>query len=106
MAKKDNNLKHLIAEIKRFMKRAGASESVLFGSRANGTNLENSDVDLILISDRFGGVDFVRRLYPLHKLWTLPYYLEVLPYTPEELQKLKNRSVIADALENGIRIKA
>lgn len=108
MGKTGNETKRLIGEIKKFMKRAGVSDGILFGSRADDTYLEDSDVDLILISDKFKGTKFVERLYPLHKAWTLPYYLEVLPYTPQELKslKIKKRGVILAALKRGIRISA
>ncbi|MEW6069918.1 MAG: nucleotidyltransferase domain-containing protein [Candidatus Thermoplasmatota archaeon] len=102
MAKKQDKV---IEEIKKFLGRVKAEEGILFGSRARGDNLENSDVDLIIISDRFATQRYADRFYDLHKKWSLPYFLEAFPYTRKELKKLTMRGVIREALRNGIRIK-
>lgn len=102
----DKEKNALINNIRGFLGRVGAEEGILFGSRVRGENLENSDVDLIIISDKFAKKRFVERFYPLHKNWTLPYFLEAFPYTKTELKKLSGRGVIRDALKNGIRIKS
>lgn len=97
----------LIAKIKEFLANVGAQEGILFGSRARGDALKTSDVDLIVIDDKFADMPFPRRLIYLSQHWTLPYFLEALPYTRAELERLsKTRGVVADALKNGIRIKA
>ncbi len=97
----------LIDEIRAFLKEIGADEGVLFGSRARGDELEDSDVDLIVISDKFQGVGFSQRLVDLQRKWKSPLFLEALPYTSEELEKLSStRGVVAIALRDGIRIKA
>jgi predicted nucleotidyltransferase len=49
----------LIEEIKRFLKDIGAEEAILFGSRAVDEHLKRSDVDLIVIDDKFGAMKFV-----------------------------------------------
>lgn len=100
-------LPELIAEIRAFLRRLGATEAVLFGSRARGEELRNSDVDLIVISSTFAGRPFPERLRLLHEQWTLPLFLEGLPYTPEEVEELRHtRGIVARALEEGIRIYA
>lgn len=97
----------LIERIKEFLKEIGAEEAILFGSRARGDALENSDVDLIVIDDKFSDMPFPRRLIYLSQHWKLPYFLEALPYTHAEFERLsKTRGVIVDALKNGIRIEA
>lgn len=97
----------MMAEIRSFLRRIGASEAILFGSRARGEELSNSDVDLIVVSPRFAGQPFPQRLVFLQQHWTLPLFLEGLPYTPEELERLRHsRGVVARALEEGIRIHA
>jgi len=98
-------ISHLIAYIKGFLKRVHAQEAFLFGSRVRGDNLLESDVDLIVVSEDFARVEFPHRLIFLHSHWDLPYFLEALAYTPEELSRLaKTRGVIAEALKSGIRI--
>jgi len=83
----------------------GAEEGYLFGSRARGDHLENSDVDLLIISRRFAGLKFPWRLIALQEHWDLLFFLEALPYTREKAETLAaTRGVVAEALSNGIRI--
>ncbi len=101
------SLLELIAEVQAFLRRIGATEAILFGSRARGEELRNSDVDLIVISPTFAGRPFPKRLRLLHEQWILPLFLEGLPYTPEEIEELRHsRGIVARALEEGIRIYA
>lgn len=98
-------LPELIAEIQAFLRRLGAREAILFGSRARGEELLRSDVDLIVISPNFAGRPFPERLHLLQEQWTLPVFLEGLPYTPEEVEELRHsRGIVARALEEGIYI--
>lgn len=97
----------LIEQIKEFLRVIDADEAILFGSRARGDALETSDVDLIVIDDKFAEMPFPRRLIYVSEHWTLSYFLEVLPYTHAEFKRLaKTRGVLNDAIKNGIRIKA
>lgn len=106
MAKRVYETEKLIEEIRKFLVRLSIKEAILFGSRIRDENLEDSDVDLILISDKFAKQKFTERFYPIHKCWELPYFLEALPYTTKELKKLaKSRGIIQEALRNGIRIR-
>jgi uncharacterized protein len=98
----------LIEEIKRFLRRAGVKEAILYGSRARGDALRTSDVDLMLISHRFEGTRPHRRLPALHEKWdpSLPF-LEVLAYTPQEFERARKQLGIERiAHEEGIRITA
>lgn len=96
----------LISEIKEFLRTVGAEEAILFGSRASGEHLERSDVDLIVIGDKFDTMRFVDRLVFLHRHWRLPYFLEGLAYTRKEIEQLeKTRGIIREAKEHGIVIR-
>ena len=101
----ETHLENLRQEIAVFLKRIEAEEAILFGSRACGEELSTSDVDLIVISQKFFGQPFPERMVALHRDWRLPMFLEALPYTPDELMELaKSRGVVAEALKSGIRI--
>lgn len=96
----------IIGEIRRLLREVEAERGILFGSWARGEALDTSDVDLIVISRKFEGVPFPRRLVEVQKHWRLPLMLEALPYTPEEFQRLsKERSILRRALEEGIEIR-
>ena len=82
--------------------RNGASFAILFGSYARGTADDRSDVDLIFVEDT--DLPFLRRLDryfdPLvDKLRTA---VEVLIYTPEEFEDMKDRAFVRRALAEGV----
>ena len=95
----------LLNHVREFLAEIGAEEGYLFGSRARGDELLESDVDLLIVSDKFRDVKFPWRLVMLQEHWHLPHFLEALPYTREELTRLsRSRGMIIEALRSGIRI--
>ncbi len=88
-----------------FLRLAGAEFGILFGSRARGDHLLDSDVDLVVVGRGFAGVPWLERITALGRLWTLPLPLEVLAYTPDEWRgRLPTSGVLQDAEREGIRI--
>jgi len=61
---------------------------ILFGSRATSSALKDSDLDIIVISEKFKGMFWLERifevLYALQSPIPCPIPLDVLCYTPEE----------------------
>ncbi|MEM4531715.1 MAG: nucleotidyltransferase domain-containing protein, partial [Thermofilaceae archaeon] len=83
----------------------GSVEVYLFGSYARGDWLSDSDVDLIVVSDAFKGLDLGRRYALVRGLLPRDRGFEILTYTPEEFEEAKRRSiVIQDAAEYWIKI--
>jgi len=78
---------------------------ILFGSRAKGTHLRDSDVDILIILERSNN-DFLSRVSKLMKYWDWRYDVDIFPYTIDEVKKLMNKGSITiyDALEHGIII--
>ena len=70
----------------------------LFGSFARGDQREDSDVDLLILSDDFKEMPFIKRLELLSKLRNHPMTgevaMDIFGYTPEEFERLENESVI------------
>lgn len=98
-----------IKELKEFIKRVSEEfrikEIILFGSRANGTEKKDSDIDLIIVSPDFEGMNFFQRGASMYNYWTLNVPVDFLCYTEKEFNFLKKRiSVVKDSLENGIVI--
>lgn len=97
----------LKAIAKRLKEQYGAIEVILFGSYANRTAREDSDVDLLIISDSqerfFGRQATVRRLLRDLKKGT-PVSPIVL--TPKEVEERKEHGdqFINEILETGIKI--
>ncbi len=73
---------------------------VLFGSRARGTATRRSDLDLLVVwetdqppMDRIG--------YRLGLLSDSPWPVEVLAYTPSELERVRDRPFLRGVLQEG-----
>jgi predicted nucleotidyltransferase len=75
---------------------------LLFGSRARGDALEGSDVDLLVVSERFRGVPFLERGARVLVDLDAPFAVDVLCYTPEEFEgKRRELGVVSAAVEEG-----
>ena len=75
---------------------------LLFGSQATGKATENSDIDIIIISDFFKNMPFLERMPFVLKLIQFPKHVDIICYSREEFQKMKDKSsILIDALKNG-----
>jgi predicted nucleotidyltransferase len=97
-------------ELARFLKRLkrelGVVEGYIFGSRAYGNPLLESDLDMIVVSEEFGKRSFIENMELLSRMWDGSFTLEMFPYTPEQLRKYAERkTVVSEALRKGIRIR-
>jgi predicted nucleotidyltransferase len=97
-------------ELARFLKRLkrelGVVEVYIFGSRAYGTPLLESDLDMIVVSEEFGKRSFIENMELLSRMWDGSFTVEMFPYTPEQLRKYAERkTVVSEALRKGIRIR-
>ena len=101
-----NNRTLDLAEIARRMKpvftKHHVQKALLFGSFARGSQSQKSDIDLILIQEtgepsfeRYGGI--LQDLYKAVK----GRDIEVLIYTPEELDRISHRRFIQRAWQEG-----
>ncbi|MEM2865871.1 MAG: nucleotidyltransferase domain-containing protein [Candidatus Hadarchaeales archaeon] len=96
-------------EVRRFVKKLRekirVEKVILFGSRARGDHLEDSDVDLIVVSRDFEGLPFFERMDKLILLWESPLDLELLCYTPEEFErKRKEIGTVRQAVKEGVEV--
>ena len=77
----------------------------LFGSRAKGNSHKWSDVDLVIVSDKFKKLRFRERATKMYDYWDIDYPVDFLCYTPEEFNKLKKEvTIVREAVKNGIEI--
>ncbi|MFQ6016026.1 MAG: nucleotidyltransferase domain-containing protein [Anaerolineae bacterium] len=94
--------------MRRFLKRIKGyriEKAIIFGSRARGDHLKESDLDLILVSKGFEGILFTDRISRVYRFWDGDFSLEVLCYTPEEFEKKKRMiGLVQDAVREGIEI--
>ena len=83
-------------------------ECYLFGSYVKGTWIKHSDIDLVIVSKDFGGLNMSKRLDLLYRVqWenNIEHFIEVIPLTPEEFsKKLRSSAVLMDASKYWIKI--
>ena len=72
---------------------------VLFGSYAQGKKDLLSGLNILVIMDT--QLDFVHRNALLYEKLALPVDYDLLTYTPEELNRLKNRTFFQKILKEG-----
>ena len=98
-----NAVKDLKIRLKPLFKRHNIQKAILFGSMARGEESRRSDVDLILLQetnkrfwDRYDGLllDFGNAI--AHRA------VDILIYTPKELEQISHRAFIQQALQEGI----
>ena len=99
----------LIKELAKFKRKLSSdiplSKMILFGSTATGRAHRDSDIDLILVSEKFRGQKSFKRSIGFYKYWDLDYPVDFLCYTPEEFNKLKRQiTIVSEAARKGIEI--
>ncbi len=73
---------------------------ILFGSYAKGNYNDNSDIDLIIISDDFGPMDYWQRIdFISEAIYEVFVPIEALPFTTSEWEK--NDSFFNDYAKDG-----
>jgi len=101
--------RNLIAQLKEFKKDISKSmhldNMIFFGSKAEGTGSKHSDVDLIIVSNKFNNIRPLERGLDLYDYWRVDSPVDFLCYTPEEFKKaVKRIGLAAEAVKNGIVI--
>ena len=91
----------------RIVERIKPARVLLFGSRATGDAREESDLDVIVISEHFRDVRFLKRMEMLLKIARFPKHVDYLCYTSEEFERIKGTSsLIQSAMKQWIEIAA
>jgi len=80
-------------------------EILLYGSYARGNAREDSDIDVIVVSEDFKGMNLRERLELLGLAAGRVFEpIEAIGYTPEELEANKKESFLEEALKDSSRI--
>ncbi len=78
---------------------------ILFGSRARGDNLIESDYDLLFVSAEFEKFTMYERMVEVYKLQDIPVVIDVVCLTPKEFKlQQKIDGVVSDAVREGVEI--
>ncbi len=75
---------------------------LLFGSTAKRKRQKSSDVDLIVVSKSFRGMNTLERGKMLLDDWSFVEELDLLMYTPEEFQKVSKRSLVREMIVDAV----
>lgn len=79
---------------------------LLFGSRVRGDADEEADIDVVIVSEAFAGIPFVKRMPEVLKNVRFEKHIDIVCYLPEEFERIKpNSAVLQDAMEYGEVIK-
>jgi len=79
---------------------------IVFGSRATGQAHEESDIDLIVVSEKFADVRYPNRMGNFLIDIDPDVHVDALCYTPEEFDRALHAqsSFVRDAVANGLEI--
>lgn len=95
---------HLLAEtlqrlVAALARRPEVERAILFGSYAAGRRDLFTDLDILIVME--SPLDFVTRTAEMYRYLASPVDLDLLVYTPEELEHNRERGFIQQALEKG-----
>ncbi|MGC8778898.1 MAG: nucleotidyltransferase domain-containing protein [Candidatus Caldatribacteriaceae bacterium] len=92
MVAEENALFEVIMRyLNRLRQEIRVTRAILFGSHALGEALNTSDVDLVILSPDFRGMNFLRRLELLARYWEPGLDADILGYTPEEFEEASQK---------------
>jgi len=105
MAQRNN----IINQLKEFKRSVDTDfpiqKMIFFGSRITGKPDRWSDIDLIIVSAEFRGLDFVHRGARMYDYWNLDYPVDFLCYFPEEFKRMRGRAaIVREAVQEGLEI--
>lgn len=108
MYKAGFQIKEIIAEYKQALKALGVNVErvILYGSHAKGSQREDSDIDLVVISNDFRKMNLRQRLEVLGiAAARIMKPIEARGYTPEEINMVTEASFLKEVLEMGVSIQ-
>jgi predicted nucleotidyltransferase len=79
---------------------------IVFGSRAEGRAREESDIDIIIVSDRFKNTRYVNRMGDFLIKVRPHVHVDAICYTPDEFEVMlhKEAPFVRDAVAKGISV--
>ncbi|MFH1425429.1 MAG: nucleotidyltransferase domain-containing protein [archaeon] len=105
MGKRESMIKKLKEFKSEIMRDLAVKKMFLFGSRANGRPHRWSDVDLVIVSNKFRNISFRKRATKMYDYWYLDYPVDFLCYTSDEFEKKKKQlGIVRQAVKEGIEL--
>lgn len=100
------NIEQTIEQFRQALEAAGiqVEQLILFGSQADGTARESSDIDLIVISSSFASKGYWERIDILSEaIYEVFAPIEATAFTPEEWQS--GQSLMVDYAKEGVLVE-
>ena len=98
----------LMKKIQEFLKVVNSKieleKVLLFGSTAKHKRRKNSDVDLIVVSKSFSGLNNLERGKMLLDNWSFVEELDLLMYTPEEFERVSKRPLVKEMIAEALNL--
>lgn len=89
--------------LKKLKKDFSVDRVIFFGSRVGEEYFKHSDIDLIVVSEDFEGIDFTKRMSLMYNYWDSDLDVDFLCYTPKEFEKIsKMMTIVREAVKGGI----
>ena len=90
-------------------KRYGEIRIIVFGSTALGNRLKESDIDILLVSDKFENIKYVNRSLVISNLWHKLFNenqlsLHLITLTEKEFEEMRDFVVVKQAMQEGIML--
>ena len=81
-------------------------KAIIFGSRARGDYMNDSDYDILIVSPDFKGIPMSERIANVLDLWEyFPVDMDPLCFTPDEFEKKRHQiGIVQKATQEGIEI--
>lgn len=100
-----------LAEVKRLVKELRQeieiSKVIVFGSRTKNSHLKGSDLDILIVSKSFEGIEFTDRPKIVYRHWKSGISLEAICLTPDEYEEKRRMiTIVREADVEGVSIKA
>ena len=95
--------KEVIEALKKLTRELNA-KIYLFGSYAKGIHTLESDVDIIVVSEKFKGIDYIRRVEIVRMKLPENIGFDIIALTPEELEEKKKKAFYKDISRYWIEI--
>jgi predicted nucleotidyltransferase len=78
---------------------------LVFGSRARGDALKESDLDVLVVADSFTPIRWLERSVRVLDRVPVPFAIELLCYTPDEYsRKVEELGIVRTATEEGVEL--
>ncbi|RLF09306.1 MAG: nucleotidyltransferase domain-containing protein [Thermoprotei archaeon] len=97
-------MKAVPGELRKLREKLGG-EIYLFGSYAKGTHTLESDVDIVVVSERFEGLKRPERVEAVRSMLPEDLGLDIIALTPKEFEEKLGRASYKDISRHWVKVE-